>query len=68
MHWFWHWSTVLDTGVHRYQECPCGRRRVIRVGDGHQPICREWLETGEWPDLSKLKFPTAPSGVQRVKR
>lgn len=65
IHWPCFWKTVRDTGVHRYEECPCGRRRVRRVGSGYQPIDRQWVEGGDWFDISKLRFPTAPSGVRR---
>jgi len=44
----WAWTLVRDTGVHRYYQHPDGRRRVVRVGLGHQPIARAWLDGGDW--------------------
>lgn len=69
MHWLkslwpWHWTVVSDTGVHLYERCACGRRRIRKVGWGHQPIDRGWLETGEWTQ-KPTRFPRAPSGVTR---
>ena len=60
-----HWQTVRDTGVHVYETCSCGLRRVRRVCRAHQPIDRGWLETGEWTPLP-TRFPTATSGVRKV--
>ena len=48
----WAWVLVRDTGVHRYQH-PDGRRRVVRVGLGHQPIARAWLDEGDWSRPSR---------------
>jgi len=44
----WAWVLVRDTGVHRYYQHPDGRRRVVRVGLGHQPIASAWLDGGDW--------------------
>lgn len=41
------WRTVEDTGVWRYQQnAVTGRRRLLRVGPGLQPVARQWLEGG----------------------
>ena len=60
--WPWHWSEVEHTGVHVYETCQCGRRRIRKVAHAHQPIDRGWLETGEWTPRP-TKFPQASSGV-----
>jgi predicted RNA binding protein YcfA (HicA-like mRNA interferase family) len=44
----WAWALARDTGVHRYYQHPDGRRRVVRVRQGHQPIDRAWLAGGDW--------------------
>jgi hypothetical protein len=47
--WPWHWRCARDTGVHLYEVCACGRRRVRRVDpSGWQPVDRGWVQTGEW--------------------
>lgn len=38
------WRVVRDTGVWVYQEnAVTGRRRVLRFGDGWQPVDAAWL-------------------------
>lgn len=65
--WPWHWSEVEHTGVHVYESCKCGRRRIRRVCErGYQPIDLGWLATGEWTPRP-TRFPTAPSGVVKSK-
>lgn len=60
-----YWTTVLDTGVHRYQvNTKTGKRRVRGSGNGgYQPTNQHWIETGEW-----LGNPTAPAPRSGVKR
>ncbi len=42
------WKLARDTGVHRYYEHTDGRRRVFKVGRGHQPVDRRWLGGEAW--------------------
>ena len=61
-----HWRTVRDTGVHTYEECSCGFRRVVRYEpSGFQPIDHGWLETGEWTVVPR-RGPSVATGVRRV--
>ena len=43
------WREVRNTRVHSYQvHRRTGKRRVIRIAGGHQPIDQHWLDTGIW--------------------
>lgn len=64
--------TVRDTGGHLYQQCQCGKRRVLEVGRIYQPVDRGWVETGEWTPLGlppvapHVRYETGCRGVQPI--
>ncbi|HZR87875.1 MAG TPA: hypothetical protein VFB02_13780 [Bradyrhizobium sp.] len=65
------WRLVANTGVWAYFQNDCtGRRRVERVGCGHQPLNTAWLAHvtkafDERPDLGPPPF--GRSGVRPAK-
>lgn len=43
------WEEMYETGVWSYQRNEItGERRVVKIGDGYQPVDTWWLETGSW--------------------
>jgi len=58
------YALARDTGKHQYLQCRrCGRRhvRVMSYG-GHQPVDRQWLDTGQWTVMGPP--PRTPSGYR----
>lgn len=62
------WQLVHDTGAHHYYEnAVTGKRKVIDVAGGYQPVNWEWLAGGAWereqaplPMESSVKPPEKP--------
>lgn len=60
------WRTLFETGVWRYQEnAVTGRRRVLKIGAGHQPINRNWLDH---IDAAALDLPKGNKSAVRPAR
>ncbi len=49
---FHSWKLVKDTGLNKYYECRCGKRKVDYppegAGFGYQPVDFGWVTTGKW--------------------
>lgn len=68
IHWY---HEVKNTGVHSYQLCRCGKRRIISGVGPHQPVDRDWVHTGRWrvmsppPSLTRAARVAQPRSAQR---
>lgn len=49
IHWY---HEIKNTGLHSYQQCRCGKRRIISGSGGYQPVDRDWVRTGRWSIVS----------------
>lgn len=62
LHW-WRCKTVREVRHYRYQECSCGKRRVVGYPHVNAPVDHEWLAGGEWGMDRTKKPPQGGSGT-----